>query len=367
MVGDDHRLLDPTPTEVEALTLEGMKRIVLQMLNTENMEVTFVGDFDLEEMQDAALKYLGTLHRPIIKKDYLETEQRVELCTDVGEKRHQVWHLQDSDERAVGYICGPAPSFWGPFGSKQWPPKKPEKIVPPTADAEGAGVNPLSLALTKSVRRAHPLYPSVTLALLKEVVNSRLFTTVRDQLGLTYDATFKIEQLERHPTAWFKVQLTSSPQKIHETVKASVEVLQRIAKQKITMHELLRAKRTLLTKHESDLQKHTYWLDLLTHLQCDQVPLKTVEALRDYKQMLVSVSIEDLYEAYNHMDFGMDKIFTCIGTSGNQPLPSKHFTEYLPNPTATNGARSGAKSMSNKDLTEFWKAFVSGSPERQQG
>lgn len=199
----------------------------------------------------------------------------------------------------------------------------------------------------------------MTLALLKEVVNSRLFTTVRDQLGLTYDATFKVEQLERHPTAWFKVQLTSSPEKIHETVKASVEVLQRIAKQKITMHELLRAKRTLLTKHESDLQKNTHWLDLLTHLQCDQVPLKTVEVLRDYKQMLVSISIEDLYDAYNHMDFDVDKIYTCIGISGKDPLPDKDLTEYLPKSTSTNGASGSIqKAPANKDSSDVWKTFV---------
>ena len=138
------------------------------------------------------------------------------------------------------------------------------------------------------------------MTLLKEVINSRLFTTVRDQKKLTYDATFKIEQLERHPTAWFKVQLTSSPDKVHETIKASVEVLQQIATQKISVRELLRAKRTLLTKHESELQKNFYWIDLLTHLQCDQVPLKTVEVLRDYKQMLTSVSVDDLYDAYSH-------------------------------------------------------------------
>ena len=128
MLGEDHRLMDPTPSEVEALTEEGMMDIVLQMMNTEKMEVTFVGDFDLERMQQAALKYLGTLDNPVRKSDYLETEKPIQFCTDVGADRHQVWHLQDSDERAVGYICGPAPSFWGPFGSTKWPPMKVDKV-----------------------------------------------------------------------------------------------------------------------------------------------------------------------------------------------------------------------------------------------
>ena len=128
MLGEDHRLMDPTPSEVEALTLEGMQKTVLQMMNTEKMEVTFVGDFDLERMEQATLKYLGTLDSPVIKSDYLETEKPIQFCTEVGPDRHQVWHLQDSDERAVGYICGPAPSYWGPFGSAEWPPMKVDKV-----------------------------------------------------------------------------------------------------------------------------------------------------------------------------------------------------------------------------------------------
>jgi hypothetical protein len=35
------------------------------------------------------------------------------------------------------------------------------------------------LARAAGIRRAHPLYSSVTLSLLTEIINSRLFTTVR--------------------------------------------------------------------------------------------------------------------------------------------------------------------------------------------
>jgi predicted Zn-dependent peptidase len=39
----------------------------------------------------------------------------------------------------------------------------------------------------------------VSLQLLAEVINSRLFTTVRDSLGLTYDVSFEV----RKPGAGF--------------------------------------------------------------------------------------------------------------------------------------------------------------------
>lgn len=44
-------------------------------------------------------------------------------------------------------------------------------IVPPNADAK-------VLDQQKKIRQAHPLYADVTLRLLTEVINSRLFTTV---------------------------------------------------------------------------------------------------------------------------------------------------------------------------------------------
>ena len=47
-------------------------------------------------------------------------------------------------------------------------------------------------ARVTALRRGHPLFQSVTLMLLTEIVNSRLFTTVRDTLGLTYDVSFEV-------------------------------------------------------------------------------------------------------------------------------------------------------------------------------
>lgn len=50
------------------------------------------------------------------------------------------------------------------------------QVVPPLRPAPMAPQ--AELAAAAALRRAHPLYATVTLALLTEVVNSRLFTTV---------------------------------------------------------------------------------------------------------------------------------------------------------------------------------------------
>lgn len=117
--------------------------------------------------------------------------------------------------------------------------------------------------------------------------------------------------------------------------------------------ELLRAKRTLITRHDSDLkvcglgsvpahvfgkafgkqapasrgtlilpcaprilqpcnppshqppassspvpQDNLYWLSLLTHLQADCVPLKSLDCLRDLRDMYEAATVDDVYDAY---------------------------------------------------------------------
>jgi hypothetical protein len=91
------------------------------------------------------------------------------------------------------------PHRWGPFGSRAaLPPlRRPISAPPPPA------TNPAAAAAATAARRAHPLYATITLQLLSEVVNSRLFTTVRDSLGLTYDVSFEVRAPDRVSTrAW---------------------------------------------------------------------------------------------------------------------------------------------------------------------
>ena len=46
------------------------------------------------------------------------------------------------------------------------------------------------------------------------------------------------------------------------------------------------------------MQDNTYWLGLMTHLQADSVPMKSIECLRDLKLMHEAATIDDIYDAY---------------------------------------------------------------------
>lgn len=120
--------------------------------------------------------------------------------------------------------------------------------------------------------------------------------------------------------------VTSTPEKIQEAKNASLNVLLNVAHQRITPRELQRAKRTLLTRHESDQKDNGYWLSLLTHLQADSVPSKRLECLRDLNAMYEATTIDDVYEAYSYLKLDEDSVFSCIGTSGKsapqEPAPA---------------------------------------------
>ena len=88
---------------------------------------------------------------------------------------------------------------------------------------------------------------------------------------------------DRVRVGWWSVHVTSHPDKIYDALNASIAVLRDIAVSPVNRREVARARTTLLTRHESDMKDNMYWLGLMTHLQNDQVPLKSVECLRDLK------------------------------------------------------------------------------------
>ena len=345
MLGGDRRFVDARPEEVSALTLEGMREAVGAQLNPSDVEINIVGDFStpgsgsededtVVDIDDLVLKYLGTLSSEggasssskTTKVENPESEKQEPLDRPVAvvqnapaSLRRQVWHLPDSDERAIAYIAGAAPCRWGAFGEAppSGPPQRPiapPPVLPPSATAD-------AVAAARAARRAHPLYADVSLSLLAEVVNSRLFTTVRDALGLTYDVSFELSLFDRLRAGWYCVKVTSTPQRIAEAADASLRVLRSLADARVTPRELLRARRTLLARHETDLKDNGHRLGLLTHLQCDGVPLKVPEAVRDLRKAYEAATVDDVHDAYARLALGDGDVFTCIATSGPAPPP----------------------------------------------
>lgn len=88
----------------------------------------------------------------------------------------------------------------------------------------------------------------------------------------------------------------------------------------VLFNEVQRTQTTLLTRHESDLKDNQYILNLLTHLQAVDVPLKTIDTLRDLPAMMLSITAADINDALALFGLNDDEVYTSIATSGPRQL-----------------------------------------------
>jgi len=305
MVGKGCCFLDPVPEELDAVTLEGAAEVLMAQLVSENLEVNVVGDFDQGELDDTILKLLGTLPRQSV--DWSKwVDHNIDFVRGSLEANNTKFLLADSDERACAYVIGPAPYRWQDISGSDGGD---------SSSPSGEGLLDF-LSSSPEERQEHPLFMSVSLSLMAEIINSRLFTTVRDSLGLTYDVSFELQLLDRMKKSWFSVSVTSTPAKIDDALDASLHVLRELTSRRVSQQELERARRTLLARHETDLKDNSYLIGLLTHLQCDTVPRKDIKCLQELTSVYNAATVSDIYEAYNRLGLSDQEIYTCTGVSG---------------------------------------------------
>ena len=113
------------------------------------------------------------------------------------------------------------------------------------------------------------------------------------------------------------MSVTSTPAKISDALEVSLAVVRELSTRRVSVQEVDRARRTLMARHETDLKDNSYWIGLLTHLQCDDVERKDLSCLRDLAAVYAQVTVEDVYEAYNRLEVA--DVSTCLGVSGVKP------------------------------------------------
>ncbi|KAF9602274.1 hypothetical protein IFM89_026362 [Coptis chinensis] len=197
--------------------------------------------------------------------------------------------LKDTDERECAYIAGPAPNRWGFTTDGQ------DLFDSVNSSLRGNDEQLNSSDLLKNDSqinlRGHPLFFGITLGLLAEIINSRLFTTVRDSLGLTYDVSFELSLFDRLKLGWYVVSVTSTPAKVYKSVDACKNVLRGLHSNKITQRELDRA---------------------------TSVPRKDIACIKEMPLLYEVATIEDVYLAYEFLKVDEDSLFSCIGVVGSQ-------------------------------------------------
>ncbi|KAI5069253.1 hypothetical protein GOP47_0015554 [Adiantum capillus-veneris] len=325
MLGGEGRFVEPTPQALQRLSLSVVKKAVLEQLVTEDMEVNLVGDFSAQEVEECILDYLGTVAASTADAEAELAECPITIGSPANpESRHETVFLKDTDERACAYIAGAAPNRWGltadnldlnisvertNFATRE------QALVLASGGIEVITGSDGAICIKRS---HHPLYSCVALTLLAEIINARLFTLVRDTLGLSYDVSFEMSLFDRLKGGWYVVSVTSTPAKVKKAVEASLKVLRGLRENPISKRDLDRARRTLMMRHESDSKDNTYWLGLLTHVQSAKVFRKDVSCIRDLFKLYEAATIEDVYNAYDLLKVDDESVFTCMGIAGAQ-------------------------------------------------
>lgn len=127
----------PNHKQIDALDLETARQALLSQLRPSNVEVSICGDLTLPQMEQLVLTYMGTVPPRSAysradsvasgaSKDHSGSENSLTAAIlsansltvrTLGREQQLVVYLQDSEERAMGYLAGPAPNSWGYFGS----------------------------------------------------------------------------------------------------------------------------------------------------------------------------------------------------------------------------------------------------------
>ncbi len=119
-----NRYLDPNHHQLDALTLPVAQASVSAQLTPSNVEVSLSGDLALDDMESLALAYLGTVPPRQVSPTAIAESGRLDLPPSLevnvlGATQQLGVYLEDSEERAMGYLAGPSPNSWGVFSDGQ--------------------------------------------------------------------------------------------------------------------------------------------------------------------------------------------------------------------------------------------------------
>ncbi|GAB5363243.1 hypothetical protein AAMO2058_000866900 [Amorphochlora amoebiformis] len=291
LASDDPGFREPTPSEIGSLTTTDIRKAMDRAMGAmDRVEIAVVGDYDTRKMEVLIARYLGS----IPPRDMLLPDLPTVANPDPL-RRVQHMRLNDSQERAIGYIAAPCPSRFG--------------------------------MLSHGTKRSPSFLPAAV-AVLERMLNNELFIFVRDTLSLTYHVRLEVGRAKRtNGVNYWRIVVHAQEPDIEEAVRACMEVLRRF---RARPNALADAKRSTASAHTRNLACDHYWLSLLDGIQefygyrshpfasrGDEEPGLDVQ--RGYTQAVNNLTIDDINEVYSAFNFrGKDPPYLCIATAGGE-------------------------------------------------
>jgi len=214
LAGGDHRFGIPDDSAFKRLTLEDVRSWISPLMKNNDIEVSAVGDFDVDAVIQSAARYFGSL---------------------------PLHHMSDKPTGSTHLIFPSGQSRTIPVQTKI--PKGMIVVAYPTDDIWDIG----------RTRR---------LSLLSEIVSDRLRVQIREKLGAAY-TTFAFNRPSRAYAGYgvFQARVYVDPEQSGIMVEQVKKIVSSLEKDGVTQDELNRAQRPILTDIKDMLQKNSYWLD----------------------------------------------------------------------------------------------------------
>lgn len=156
-----------------------------------------------------------------------------------------------------------------------------------------------------------------------QIANRRLFSVVREERQLTYDASFQLHPREVLEGSWYTVSVTSSPQQVQAAIGACREALGSLKGPfGVKGDSVQSAKRTISNKFLTESLTNKFWVENLSGTQSSAVPDRSLQSIAEFESTLASVTAQDVQFLVDVFRFEENNMTACVGITA-PTLPSE--------------------------------------------
>eukprot|EP00916_Digyalum_oweni_P018524 GHVL01031011.1.p1 GENE.GHVL01031011.1~~GHVL01031011.1.p1 ORF type:complete len:658 (+),score=97.28 GHVL01031011.1:1645-3618(+) len=277
----DPRFDVPSPSNLGLIVLTEARSLVEAQLHPALMEVSIVGDFNINTIQPLLKRWLGTINMKSPPTQFKPFD--VEFCHN--KIVSEAW-VEDNSSRSIVIISWP---FCGKYGSSTSP--------------------------SEADYKKHKSFRFRCWKLLEIIITDRLHKELREAKGLVYGVQFSCLMMEYADMGTANVSLDPPPQKALEAWNECFHVLQEICTTRPpTDAEFQEAKTPWLKNLESMERTNQFWLAQVGQLQIPE-SVRTISHAIDVRIFYEKLRLEDLNEALA-ANFKPNPSVTVFGMSG---------------------------------------------------
>ncbi len=259
MFGDDARFVIPEQSQLEALTIEDVKKALTPHLQKGAIEITVVGDFVVDEVI------------PVLENTFAAMPARNKSFTEVT-----------TAQRKVDF------KPWGQREFIKYDTKLDKTLV--------TQVRPIGDG--RDTKR------NLRLQVLNSIVREKLFDGIRQNLGEAYSPSVSLTLNTDYDNAAYITCTSAGVLDNRTKVSAAMDtILAGIGQGTITEEDFDRAISPIRSQVAKTLRSSGYWMSRLAKLQSDS---EYLERLRNYKKEIDSITYEEILNLSKELFSGKD-------------------------------------------------------------